>query len=100
MSKDYRKKCSNCQTEIIMSDASGKWQPMETDNAIIHRCLQKKDQDKPPPRPIMNESNRQQQQPTPSVSVNTNYEILELKRKVAAMEVWIKKVSESAVFNT
>lgn len=98
MSKDYRKKCSNCQTEIIMSDVTGKWTPLETDNTTVHRCISKKEkEDKPPSRPPMVEEKQQQQQP--SVSVNTTYEISELKKKVSAMEAWIKKVSESAVMN-
>jgi len=40
VSKDYRKKCDRCGADIIMSlsDATGKWQPMNPDNSI-HRCM-------------------------------------------------------------
>jgi hypothetical protein len=100
MSKEYKKKCSTCQTEIIMSDASGKWSAFETDNATIHRCIKK--DEKPPSRPPMmteQQQTKQQEQQQPFVSVNKDYEIAELKKRLAKVESWIKKFSESAAMN-
>ncbi len=73
-----------------MSEASGRWQPMETDNATIHRCMNREMEEQTPPKTP---------QTQPSVSANTMYEIAELKKRVTAIEAWIKKVSESAVMN-
>lgn len=62
---------------------------------LSRKPLQKEEQilqDKPPARPSMEEKE-------PSVSVNKDYEIATLKKRVTALESWVKKISDSAVFN-
>jgi hypothetical protein len=36
--QQYKKKCTKCQNEILMSNASGKWKAMETDGSVAHQC--------------------------------------------------------------
>lgn len=92
MSKEYKKKCSNCGTEIIMSDASGKWQPMETDNATIHRCMKAKATE-------IEQYQTGPVQTTTSQSHTNDEEIAALKARLAKVEDWIRKVSNSAMMN-
>lgn len=85
MSKEYRKKCSSCQTEIIMSDASGKWSVLETDNATIHRCKKQQQQQAQqitPPKAIENNN--------PLVLHTNTEKIMVLEKRPAAVESWIK----------
>ena len=34
----YKKKCTRCSSDILMSNLSGKWKAMETNSDEIHRC--------------------------------------------------------------
>jgi hypothetical protein len=39
--QQYKKKCTRCGSEILMSNASGKWKALETDGATSHECSNK-----------------------------------------------------------
>lgn len=103
MSKDYKKRCSTCQTEIIMSDASGKWSAFETDSIAAHRCKKQAQ--------IQTQAQAQTitavaaTSPTTTKSENSNSnlpvrytneeKITALENRIATIENWIKKVSDS-----
>jgi hypothetical protein len=95
VSKQYKKACNNCGTEILlsMSDSSSKWTAFELDGQNFHRCKQQPQQQTTPPKTVENGH----------IDVDTTTtkddEIIALKNRVASIESWIKKISESWVMN-
>jgi hypothetical protein len=79
-------------SEIIMSDASGKWQPMETDNATTHRCMQQQQKRDKEELTLL----KTPQNDNLAVQHTNEERIAALENRIAIIESWIKRLSESA----
>lgn len=91
MSKEYTKKCSRCQADIKMSDFSGKWLALELDGSTLHKCSNKTGNgDKLMTTTV---------QPSTPQKYTNDEEITALKSRVATLEAFAKRVSESWVMN-
>jgi len=102
----YQKSCTRCGKQILMFPTSmngggTKWQALELESKESHRCINNN---------TNGNGNTKSSEITPQKTIqkeelaihhtHTNdAEILALKARVAKIELWIKKFSESAMTN-